>query len=234
MAISKAQSLGVWTSCKCCGEAFRAFPIYRPKSEGGGLRTPEYKRGHHPRCKETQTQNKIPWNTGIKKGEHPSTLTMGFKEGHPQYNKKSIHSFFRKNPIARAMWIESKLGQVPWNKGKTKDAYKNGFKAGSEHGNWKGGKGGIRDTGEWQRVRLEVYKRDNFTCQECGDRNHEGRGKRISLDAHHIQTVNDAPELALVLTNIITLCKPCHRKTHNFGAKAIKHRGKKSTVFGNG
>lgn len=226
MAVSKAQTIGVWTSCKCCGIAFKAFPVYRPKSEGGGLFTPEYKRGHHPNCRKTQTQNKKTWNTGIKKGDHPSTLRMGFQIGHPNYNRKGAHLTFHNNPIARAKWLESKKGQIPWNKGLPVSKYPNGFPIGENHGNWKGGKGGARDTGKWQQTRLIVYRRDNFTCQHCGDRNHEGRGQRIRLEAHHIQDVNEAPDRIFDLTNIITLCKLCHRKTHNYGSKAVKKRGK--------
>ena len=231
MAVSKAQTLGVWTTCKCCGEAFKAFPTYRSKAQGGGLQIPEFKRGHHPNCRKTQTQNKVAWNKGIKKGDHPSTLRMGFKLGHPQYNKKNIHTFLRNNPIAKAAWLEAKRGKIPWNKGKHTSDYPNGFKTGSAHGNWKGGKGGIRDTGQWSKLRLEIYKRDNFTCQHCGDRNRDGRGKRIRLEAHHILTVNEAPSLALDPKNIITLCKACHTKTHNYGFKAVKRGGDSRTVL---
>lgn len=227
MGVAKAQSIGVWSACKCCGEAFKAFPIYKPKSEGGGLRVPEYKRGHHPNCRKTQTGNTTPWNTGLKKGEHPSIERMGFQPGHPNYNKMNIHSYMRKNPIARAKWLAAKQGQVAWNKGKriSLNQYPNGFKRGETHGNWKGGLGGYRDTGAWQKLRLSIYERDNYTCQECGDRNHAGRGATIRLEAHHIQSVNEAPHLISDPNNIVTLCRSCHKKTHNYGSKAIKKRG---------
>jgi len=52
--------------------------------------------------------------------------------------------------------------------------------------------------------RLEVYKKDNFTCQCCGD------NKGGNLQAHHIENFSDNEELRLELGNGITLCDSCH------------------------
>lgn len=80
MAVSSAQVARVSTTCKCgCNETFSAFPLYRSKAEGGGLRTPDYKRGHHPNCRKTQTGGKPAWNSGLKKGDHPSIERMGYQ-----------------------------------------------------------------------------------------------------------------------------------------------------------
>ncbi len=51
--------------------------------------------------------------------------------------------------------------------------------------------------------RLNVFRRDRFKCRRCG-------GKR-QLQAHHIRTWSDAPELRLIVVNGITLCKKCHQ-----------------------
>ena len=80
MAVSKAQSQHFLTTCKCgCGEEFSAFPVYRPRSEGGGLQVPDYKRGHHPNCRKTQAGNIPAWNAGLTKEDHPSIVKMGFQ-----------------------------------------------------------------------------------------------------------------------------------------------------------
>ena len=59
---------------------------------------------------------------------------------------------------------------------------------------------------EW---RTSVYKRDDYTCQKCGER---GGNK---LNAHHIEGFADNPELRTELSNGITLCKDCHKDFHH-------------------
>src|SRR5438132_2625694 len=71
--------------CKCgCGEHF----VARSKSPpgGGDLFIPEYRRGHHPNCRRTQTGNIPVWNGGKKKGDHPSLSRMGFQAGSAHWN----------------------------------------------------------------------------------------------------------------------------------------------------
>jgi hypothetical protein len=57
----------------------------------------------------------------------------------------------------------------------------------------------------WREV---VFKRDNYTCQECGL--HSGNGKAVYLEAHHIKSFAEYPELRFDINNGITLCKGCH------------------------
>ncbi len=83
---------------------------------------------------------------------------------------------------------------------------------GANHHAWKGGvtvlHHGERHTAEYKRWRWEVYMRDGFTCQECGD----NRGG--NLHAHHIKPWHDYPELRYDVSNGITLCQKCHRRKH--------------------
>ena len=224
MGTSKVQRQRVSVTCKCgCGTVFSAFPVYRSKADGGGLRVPEYFRGHSPGCRKNQTGNKPTWNKGLHKNDHPSIDRMGFQPGHKPYNDWShVNEKLATDPELRARWLASKRQQVPWNKGLTREQYANGFATGSKNGNWKGGHRGAVDTAEWQKLRRETLKRDNYTCQQCGDRNRKGRGSRINLEVHHIVAVCDAPDRALDLSNLTTLCRPCHFKTHNYGSKAVK------------
>jgi len=56
--------------------------------------------------------------------------------------------------------------------------------------------------------RQEVIKRDNFTCQYCGDTN-------IRIVAHHLESYLANPKLRYELSNGITLCVPCHTDFHS-------------------
>lgn len=64
----------------------------------------------------------------------------------------------------------------------------------------------------WQEIRKEIYKRDNWTCQECGckclDKRRQIKGKRIQC--HHI----DYEIKNCNSDNLITLCASCHAKTN--------------------
>lgn len=80
-----------------------------------------------------------------------------------------------------------------------------------------------RKTRQYKEWREAVYKRDNYTCQECGAKS--GNGKTIVLHPHHIQPFATFPELRYEVSNGITLCDVCHRKRHNhiFIGKTRKH-----------
>lgn len=69
-----------------------------------------------------------------------------------------------------------------------------------------------------QELRKSVLERDNFTCQQCGNKE--------NLECHHIKPQCDFPELALDIDNCITLCHECHTKTDSY--KVYRHRTKKS------
>ena len=53
----------------------------------------------------------------------------------------------------------------------------------------------------------DVYKRDKYTCQSCGDRSKK-------LNAHHILNFKTHPELRLDISNGITFCRQCHVDFH--------------------
>lgn len=85
---------------------------------------------------------------------------------------------------------------------------------------WKGGKtkkSKIRKTcAEYKEWRMKVFKRDNFTCQECSERNN-------TIEAHHIKSQSEYPELIYDVDNGLTLCHECHKKTDNYGPKQKKN-----------
>lgn len=71
----------------------------------------------------------------------------------------------------------------------------------------------------WPKAREKAIQRDSEQCQRCGMGREEHRetiGK--DLNVHHIQRVEDCESLeeAHKLSNLITLCIPCHRAVEQF------------------
>lgn len=62
---------------------------------------------------------------------------------------------------------------------------------------------------EYNKWRERVYKRDNYTCQCCGD--NEGG----NLNAHHIFNYMEHEELRTDISNGITFCDKCHKAFHD-------------------
>jgi hypothetical protein len=56
----------------------------------------------------------------------------------------------------------------------------------------------------WRR---DVFKRDNYICQECGV-----KLKRKDCVAHHIKPWRDYKELRFNVDNGVTYCRSCHNK----------------------
>ncbi len=44
--------------------------------------------------------------------------------------------------------------------------------------------------------------------------NPHARGKKVKIEVHHKKELKDFPELALVNSNLITLCTRCHNEIH--------------------
>lgn len=80
------------------------------------------------------------------------------------------------------------------------------------HWNWRGGvsdeRGIAMSSKDYKQWRENVFQRDNYTCQKCGQVGYE-------LQAHHIFNFAKYPNLRTTLENGITFCKSCHRKYHN-------------------
>lgn len=94
----------------------------------------------------------------------------------------------------------------------------NGFKkgvtvfSGNTHPNWKGGiskDSHSPSEPKYKKWRSSVFERDNWTCQTCGIRG-------TYLEAHHIKSWAQYPELRDDLENGVCLCKECHKLTNNY------------------
>lgn len=67
----------------------------------------------------------------------------------------------------------------------------------------------------WQKKRLEIMQKDNFTCQICGD-------TKNTLHVHHLyyekgNKIYDYPDKCL-----ITLCENCHKNEHDMQNNSLK------------
>lgn len=114
------------------------------------------------------------------------------------------------------------LGRA-WNKGKK--GYNEGHKPyflayGANNPAWKGGitpiNAKIRNSNKYALWRLSVFERDDYTCQDCGQRGGE-------LQADHIKPFAHFPELRLSVNNGRTLCVNCHKNTDTYLWRAYQH-----------
>lgn len=64
-----------------------------------------------------------------------------------------------------------------------------------------------RKSSEYKQWRIAILSRDNYICQDCGQRGGE-------LNAHHIKSWAQYEELRFDTNNGITLCLECHKKVH--------------------
>lgn len=156
-----------------------------------------------------------------------SKRQLGGKHPHKGY----VMSDKQKEQISK-----SRKGSTPWNKGKTniyseetKKRISNSLRGkmvGDKSPNWKGGVTilveFLRRCFEYRQWRSDVFTRDNFTCQECGD------ATGGNLNAHHIKYFShileeykiETKEEALNckelwnINNGITLCDICHINKH--------------------
>jgi len=159
-------------------------------------------------------------NKGKHRTEETKKKISEFQKGRISNMKGKRHSEETKKKMSKA-----NKGQIPWMKGKhhteeSKEKMRKLLKdrffsietrmklreshKGSKAYNWKGGvsktyKKHRLEVG-WSKIALRVYKRDDFKCQLCG--------RNYKLNAHHI--IPWRIEHNDKISNLITLCKPCH------------------------
>lgn len=63
---------------------------------------------------------------------------------------------------------------------------------------------------DWDARRKRVYRRDNWTCQNC--KQSGGPNGDAKLDAHHIVPVSKGGNHDV--SNLVTLCRQCHNDAH--------------------
>jgi hypothetical protein len=94
-----------------------------------------------------------------------------------------------------------------------------GLQTGENSFFWRGGTAKVSWRGPgWTIARRDARKRDGNTCQLCGATKNIGRWK--NMDVHHIRSFYDfaTPAEANVLSNLICLCRTCHKTVECGGA----------------
>ncbi|MFD1644853.1 HNH endonuclease [Haloarchaeobius litoreus] len=83
---------------------------------------------------------------------------------------------------------------------------------GEGHHQWEGGT--IRYGQGWYRVRRTALERDQYECQNCGE-GADALGR--NPDVHHLRPVRSFadPAEAHELDNVVSLCRPCHRRVES-------------------
>ncbi|HYE10539.1 MAG TPA: HNH endonuclease [Patescibacteria group bacterium] len=64
---------------------------------------------------------------------------------------------------------------------------------------------------KWKNKRIRILKRDEYLCQECKRYGKTSAAKTV----HHINPLEERPDLALVNINLISLCNDHHEKMHD-------------------
>lgn len=132
----------------------------------------------------------------------------------------------------RKLLLKNKIQIRTLKESKELDRFKDKI-SGKNNGAWKGGitiiKNKIRGLPEYNEWRIKVYNRDNYTCQECGDRGQ--KGNKVILNCDHINPLSQIVEYNNItsvdealsckelwdIDNGRTLCYDCHLKTDTYG-----------------
>lgn len=98
-----------------------------------------------------------------------------------------------------------------------------------------GARGGARADGrssqrtdyppDWDARRKRVYRRDDYTCQNCGRKSgpHATNGNGVRLHAHHVVPKSKGGSNGL--DNLVTLCESCHNRAHDHDITASMSGG---------
>ena len=65
---------------------------------------------------------------------------------------------------------------------------------------------------QWKAIRLKALRRDDYRCQECDAHCLGKKRNKPTPHVDHIIPRKESPKLALVLSNLRTLCASCHSK----------------------
>lgn len=169
----------------------------------------EYKINHSISCKEGNTGKYKRSKSHCEKiskrmkeriftEQHKNKLSDSLKKRWEDGDLRKRISLFRRSEVNR-------------RKNLSKEE-KSERRSGKNNPNWKGGVSPLRQIirGSFaiKKWRISIFKRDYYTCQmpNCGLRG-------VILNAHHIKTFSKYPELRFNISNGITLCVNCHKKT---------------------
>lgn len=151
-----------------------------------------------------ETKQKISKNSWAKTEEGRTKISKNFgkysQKGSIAWNKGLVG--FNKGRVGYVPTLEQRM---KISMSLTKEKLFTGFKTPLN--------GLIRRSIKYREWRLQVFGRDNYTCQKCGLRG-------VYLEAHHILSFAKYPDLRFDIENGITYCSKCH-------IEEDEHRGKR-------
>lgn len=161
----------------------------------------KYKQSEEVRQKRSELYRKY-----FEEGRIKVPTTKGLKFPN---RKKGYHNPANWTPELRQRLREAHLGKPKMSL------------RGENHYLWKGGvtplHHKIRNSLQYKLWRKSIFERDNYRCVSCGDFSRKGHAVR--LEADHIKSFSEYPELRFNLDNGRTLCKACHVNTPSYGVK---------------
>ena len=146
-------------------------------------------------------------------------------------SKHTIRAWIRKHGLQKPLgsWT---IGVSPWNTGKrykAKVAFTQERRTkisehmkGEKSHQWKGGitRESIVVRKNVEKLRLDTYVRDNYTCRLCGQNSNK-------LTIHHVLPIWARVDLASEPDNLVTLCRSCHLKVNHHEEEYIEIFGRK-------
>ena len=73
---------------------------------------------------------------------------------------------------------------------------------------------------EWKKLRREALERDGYLCIECKKRGIITPAATV----HHIKPLRLDQSRALQLSNLETVCGPCHNRLHRERSQSLKKK----------
>ncbi len=126
-------------------------------------------------------------------------------------SKKKMSKHAKENPRGSCI-----PGRIVSKEERERSAERCRLRCGEKSPLWKGGitplNKRIRGSEEYKNWRVLVFQRDNWTCQQCGERGCE-------LHPHHILGFAEYPIMRFAVSNGVTLCKDCHKRLHGLAKK---------------
>jgi hypothetical protein len=191
--------------CDKCGKPF-TISYFREKSRKGK----GYKFSYcSPSCSAKGLQEKYPSpNSGRRViGDH--TIRHNKREGEQRYYRVTLKEGYKWVKLSR--YLMGKKLKRPLNPATEVVRFRDGDPLNCNISNLyieprKVKKDREKRTPGIDKWAKEVYKKDNYSCQRCG----EPKSKGNPLHAHHILPYERYRELRVEISNGITLCARCH------------------------
>lgn len=162
------------------------------------VRTPEIRKKISESIKLAHKRRPGPWRRDYTWTEESKKLMSQAKMGKPLTDEHIKNRTIAQRGLKRSLETRKRLSLA--KKGERSPLWRGGISKKNRL---------IRSSLEYKLWRAAVFERDDWTCQECGERGGE-------LHAHHIKSFKEFIDLRFAIDNGVTLCIDCHKKTDSY------------------